>query len=70
MEEVHVGLDDLPGVLPAAMKVLAALMGETALGLSDLAVVERQARWLMPAGSRGGAGPCRTSRITGRESRR
>ena len=41
MEEVHVGLDNLPGVPPAAMKVLAVLMGETALGLSDLTVVER-----------------------------
>jgi 4-amino-4-deoxy-L-arabinose transferase-like glycosyltransferase len=39
-EEVHVGLADLPGVPPRLMKPLAALMGETALGLCDLAVVE------------------------------
>ena len=41
VEEVHVGLDRLPGVPGPAMKMLAAAMGETALGLSDLVVVER-----------------------------
>ncbi len=40
VEEVHVGLDDLPGVPASLKKSAAALMGETALGLSDLAVVE------------------------------
>ncbi len=41
VEEVHVGLDNLPGVPAPLEKGAAALMGETALGLSDLAVVER-----------------------------
>ena len=40
MEAVHVGLDDLPGVPASLKKGAAVLMGETALGLSDLAVVE------------------------------
>ncbi len=40
VEAVHVGLDDLPGVPASLKKSAAALMGETALGLSDLAVVE------------------------------
>ena len=40
VEEVHVGLEELPGVPASLRKGLAALMGETALGLSDLAVVE------------------------------
>ena len=40
VEAVHVGLDDLPGVPASLKKGAAALMGETALGLSDLAVVE------------------------------
>ncbi len=40
VEEVHVGLDDLPGVPASLKKGAAAFMGETALGLSDLAVVE------------------------------
>lgn len=38
--EVRMGLADIPGVPPALMKPLAKLMGETALGLADLAVVE------------------------------
>jgi 4-amino-4-deoxy-L-arabinose transferase-like glycosyltransferase len=40
VEEVHVGLEELPGVPASLRKGLAVLMGETALGLSDLAVVE------------------------------
>jgi 4-amino-4-deoxy-L-arabinose transferase-like glycosyltransferase len=40
VEEVHYGLADIPGVPPRLMKVLAQLMGETALGLCDIAVVE------------------------------
>jgi 4-amino-4-deoxy-L-arabinose transferase-like glycosyltransferase len=40
VEEVHVGLEELPGVPGPLRKGLAVLMGETALGLSDLAVVE------------------------------
>ena len=38
--EVRLGLPDVPGVPPALMRPLRKLMGETALGLSDLAVVE------------------------------
>jgi hypothetical protein len=38
--ERRMGLADIPGVPPSLMKPLAKLMGETALGLSDLAVVE------------------------------
>lgn len=38
--EVRLGLTDVPGVPPWLMKPLARVMGETALGLSDLAVVE------------------------------
>jgi 4-amino-4-deoxy-L-arabinose transferase-like glycosyltransferase len=60
VEEVRFGLADIPGVPPRLMKVLVQLMGETALGLCDMAVVEpgwrhpglpavSQARW-------GGAG--------------
>ncbi len=40
MEEVRFGLADIPGVPPRLMKMLVQLMGETALGLCDLAVVE------------------------------
>ncbi len=46
VEEVHYGLADIPGVPPRLMKVLAKLMGETALGLCDIAVVEPG--WLPP----------------------
>jgi 4-amino-4-deoxy-L-arabinose transferase-like glycosyltransferase len=42
VEEVRLGLADLPGVPPRLMKQLAKLMGETALGLCDVAVVERR----------------------------
>jgi 4-amino-4-deoxy-L-arabinose transferase-like glycosyltransferase len=38
--EVRMGLADIPGVPRRLMKLLAGLMGETAMGLSDLAVVE------------------------------
>jgi 4-amino-4-deoxy-L-arabinose transferase-like glycosyltransferase len=38
--EVRMGLPDVPGVPAALMKPLRKLMGETALGLSDLAVIE------------------------------
>jgi 4-amino-4-deoxy-L-arabinose transferase-like glycosyltransferase len=40
VEESHFGLRDIPGVPPRVMKVLAQLMGETALGLCDIAGVE------------------------------
>jgi 4-amino-4-deoxy-L-arabinose transferase-like glycosyltransferase len=40
VEEVPFGLANLPGVPPRLMKVLIELMGETALGLCDIAVVE------------------------------
>jgi hypothetical protein len=38
--EVHLGLRDIPGVPPWLMKPLRSLMGETALGLGDICVVE------------------------------
>src|SRR5262249_12090515 len=38
--EVRMGLPDAPGVPPSLMRPLKKLMGETALGLGDLAVVE------------------------------
>ena len=40
VEEVRLGLTPIPGVPDRLMKALAGLMGETALGLCDLAVVE------------------------------
>ncbi|MFO0879291.1 MAG: glycosyltransferase family 39 protein [Gemmataceae bacterium] len=40
VQERRMGLGDIPGVPPALMKPLARLMGETALGLADLAVIE------------------------------
>ena len=40
VEEARFGLRDIPGVPPRLMKVLVQLMGETALGLCDIAVVE------------------------------
>lgn len=40
VEEVHFGLENIRGVPPRLMKVLVRLMGETALGLCDIAVVE------------------------------
>jgi 4-amino-4-deoxy-L-arabinose transferase-like glycosyltransferase len=46
VEEVHYGLTDIPGVPPRLMKLLAKRMGETALGLCDIAVVEPG--WLHP----------------------
>ena len=42
VEEVHLGLRPIPGVPERLMDPLVALMGETAHGLCDLAVVERQ----------------------------
>ncbi|MFO0841992.1 MAG: glycosyltransferase family 39 protein [Gemmataceae bacterium] len=39
-QECRMGLADIHGVPPWAMKPLAKLMGETALGLADLAVIE------------------------------
>ncbi|MGH7169578.1 MAG: hypothetical protein ACRELG_04785, partial [Gemmataceae bacterium] len=41
VEEVHYGLRNIRGVPPRLMKLLVKLMGETALGLCDIAVVER-----------------------------
>jgi 4-amino-4-deoxy-L-arabinose transferase-like glycosyltransferase len=38
--EMRMGLADIPGVPPWLMRPLAKLMGETALGLADLAVIE------------------------------
>lgn len=40
VNERRMGLEDIPGVPPWLMKPLAKAMGETALGLADLAVVE------------------------------
>ncbi len=40
VESVHHGLGPIPGVPKGAMRILATLMGETALGLCDVAVVE------------------------------
>ncbi len=40
VEEVHYGLENIRGVPPRLMKMLVRLMGETALGLCDIAVVE------------------------------
>jgi 4-amino-4-deoxy-L-arabinose transferase-like glycosyltransferase len=40
VEEVHYGLANIRGVPPGLMKMLVKLMGETALGLCDIAVVE------------------------------
>jgi hypothetical protein len=39
VESVHLGLADMPGVPESAMKPLAKMMGETALGLCDVAVI-------------------------------
>jgi 4-amino-4-deoxy-L-arabinose transferase-like glycosyltransferase len=49
VEEVRFGLADIPGVPPRLMKVLVQLMGETALGLCDMAVVEPGWRHPAPA---------------------
>jgi len=46
-ESRHFGLSDIPGVPRPWMKPLAKLMGETALGLADIAVVEH-----LPAGQK------------------
>lgn len=40
VEEVHVGLEEPPGLPRALRKAVVALLGETALGLCDIAVVE------------------------------
>jgi 4-amino-4-deoxy-L-arabinose transferase-like glycosyltransferase len=40
VEEVNCGLENIRGVPPGLMKLLIRLMGETALGLCDIAVVE------------------------------
>ncbi len=45
VQEVRMGLQKIPGVPQWAMRPLTRLMGETALGLSDLAVV--QPRWAL-----------------------
>jgi 4-amino-4-deoxy-L-arabinose transferase-like glycosyltransferase len=42
VHEVHLGLREIPGVPRGLMKPLLALMGETALGLCDVAVVENR----------------------------
>jgi 4-amino-4-deoxy-L-arabinose transferase-like glycosyltransferase len=47
VEEVHFGLENIRGVPPRIMKVLVRMMGETALGLSDIAVVEPN--WVHPS---------------------
>jgi hypothetical protein len=46
VEEASFSLADLPGVPPRLMKLLVRLMGETALGLCDIAVVEPG--WMKP----------------------
>jgi hypothetical protein len=57
-EEVRFGLAPIRGVPPRLMKMLVQLMGETALGLCDIAVVESG----MPPGS-----PARTQPPIGLE---
>jgi 4-amino-4-deoxy-L-arabinose transferase-like glycosyltransferase len=48
----HLGLGDLPGVSKALMPKLTWMMGETSLGLSDVAVVERRdCHAKLPSGS-------------------
>jgi 4-amino-4-deoxy-L-arabinose transferase-like glycosyltransferase len=47
VEEVHYGLANIRGVPPKLMKLLVQLMGETALGLCDIAVVEPG--WVHPS---------------------
>jgi hypothetical protein len=42
VDEVHVGLDDIAALPRALMKPLTLAMGETALGLCDVAVVQRR----------------------------
>jgi 4-amino-4-deoxy-L-arabinose transferase-like glycosyltransferase len=42
VESVSLGLRDIPGVPKAIMKPLNLMMGETALGLCDIAVVEKR----------------------------
>jgi hypothetical protein len=39
VESVHLGLTDMPGVPERLKKPLAKMMGETALGLCDVAVI-------------------------------
>jgi hypothetical protein len=46
VEEVHFGLETIRGVPPSLMKLLVQLMGETALGLCDIVVVEPG--WMHP----------------------
>jgi 4-amino-4-deoxy-L-arabinose transferase-like glycosyltransferase len=41
-QAAHLGLTDVPGLPPRWGRSLARLLGETALGLSDVAVVERR----------------------------
>jgi hypothetical protein len=41
-QATHLGLCDVPGLPPSWGRSLARLLGETALGLSDVAVVERR----------------------------
>jgi 4-amino-4-deoxy-L-arabinose transferase-like glycosyltransferase len=43
VESVSLGLRDIPGVPRSLMKPLNLMMGETALGLCDIAVVEKKA---------------------------
>jgi hypothetical protein len=40
VDTVHLGLPELPGVPEKSRKTLTHWMGETALGLSDVAVIE------------------------------
>jgi hypothetical protein len=42
VEEKHLGLGELPGLSPGLAQKVTWLMGETSLGLSDIAVVERR----------------------------
>jgi hypothetical protein len=42
VHEVHLGLREVPGVPRPLMRPLLALMGETAMGLCDIAVVEHR----------------------------
>jgi hypothetical protein len=55
VDEVHFGLADIPGLPRPVMRPLALLMGETALGLCDVAVVERRPPPRQGAALRAGA---------------
>jgi hypothetical protein len=44
VEQKHFGLREIPGLPETVMQMLTGWMGETALGLCDLAVVEHRSK--------------------------